>query len=60
MTVDEVLKRLEPWRARHRRPAWDPVVEEGDVPFMFGDVGRGHVTQCPDHEDVVAFGWACS
>ena len=28
--------------------------------FMFGDVGRGHVTQCPSHPDVVAFGWACS
>jgi uncharacterized protein YwqG len=31
-----------------------------NIPFMFGDVGRGHITQCPDHKDVVAFGWACS
>jgi uncharacterized protein YwqG len=30
------------------------------VPFMFGDMGVGHVTQCPDHHDVVAFGWSCS
>ena len=28
--------------------------------FMFGDVGTGHITQCPVHKDVVAFGWACS
>jgi uncharacterized protein YwqG len=32
---------------------------EDNVPFMFGDAGRGHVTQCPEHKDVVAFGWAC-
>ncbi len=29
------------------------------VPFMFGDVGCGHITQCPDHKDVVTFAWAC-
>jgi len=28
--------------------------------FMFGDAGTGHVTQCPTHKEVVAFGWACS
>jgi hypothetical protein len=33
---------------------------EDHVPFMFGDAGVGHVTQCPTHTDVVAFGWACS
>ena len=33
---------------------------ERNVPFMFGDCGVGHITQCPDHLDVVAFGWACS
>ena len=27
--------------------------------FMFGDLGCGHLTQCPTHEDVLAFGWAC-
>lgn len=36
------------------------VDSEDDVPFMFGDAGCGHVTQCPEHLDVVAFGWACS
>ena len=36
------------------------VASQGNVPFMFGDLGVGHVTQCPEHEDVVAFGWACS
>jgi hypothetical protein len=30
----------------------------GDLPRELG--GRfGHVTQYPDHKDVVAFGWAC-
>jgi hypothetical protein len=29
------------------------------VNWMFGDAGCGHVTRCPDHPDVVAFGWAC-
>jgi uncharacterized protein YwqG len=28
------------------------------VPFAFGDVGVGHVWQCPTHKDVVAFGWS--
>jgi hypothetical protein len=32
---------------------------EDHVPYMFGDAGCGHVTRCPDHPDVVAFGWAC-
>jgi hypothetical protein len=36
------------------------VDSEDHVPYMFGDVGCGHVTRCPDHPDVVAFGWACS
>ncbi len=35
------------------------VDSEDNLPFMFGDVGRGHITQCPDHQEVVAFGWAC-
>jgi hypothetical protein len=30
-----------------------------NLPFMFGDVGCGHITQCPEHKEVVAFGWAC-
>lgn len=29
------------------------------VPFTFGDMGIGHLTQCPEHKDVLAFGWAC-
>ncbi len=36
------------------------VDSEDNIPFMFGDVGCGHITQCPQHKDVVAFGWACS
>lgn len=30
-----------------------------NLPIMFGDVGCGHVTQCPAHPHVLAFGWAC-
>ena len=30
------------------------------LPYYFGDVGTGHVTQCPEHPDVLAFGWACT
>ena len=30
-----------------------------ELPFMLGDSGIGHITQCPDHPEVVAFGWTC-
>jgi len=33
---------------------------EDNVPYMFGDVGTGHVTQCLHHPTRLAFGWACS
>lgn len=33
---------------------------EDNLPIMFGDVGTGHITQCPTHKEIVAFGWACS
>ena len=32
---------------------------EDHLPFMFGDVGCGPITQCPEHKEVVTFGWAC-
>lgn len=32
---------------------------ENNLPFMFGDVGCGHITQCKTHLTQVAFGWAC-
>jgi uncharacterized protein YwqG len=35
------------------------VDSEDHIPFMFGDCGTGHITQCATHKDVVAFGWAC-
>lgn len=28
--------------------------------YTFGDVGIGHITQCPEHKDELAFSWACS
>jgi uncharacterized protein YwqG len=33
---------------------------EDHLPFMFGDMGCGHITQCPEHKHVVTFAWACS
>lgn len=30
-----------------------------NLPYDFGDVGTGHITQCEEHKDVLAFGWAC-
>ena len=36
------------------------VDSEDNIPFMFGDVGCGNITQCPEHKEIVAFGWACT
>ncbi len=30
------------------------------LPYMFGDMGCGHLTQCPIHKNEVTFAWACS
>jgi len=39
-------------------------IDSGDIVYppdrMFGDGGCGHITQCPDHPEVLAFGWACT
>ena len=35
------------------------VDSEDNIPIIFGDAGCGHITQCPEHKEVVAFGWAC-
>ncbi|RAL25225.1 hypothetical protein DL240_03165 [Lujinxingia litoralis] len=32
---------------------------EDSLPYMFGDMGVGHLTRCPNHPDVLAFAWAC-
>lgn len=32
---------------------------EDNLPYMFGDVGCGHITQCKRHKEQLAFGWAC-
>lgn len=29
-----------------------------NLDYMFGDVGCGHVTQCNDHPEILAFAWA--
>jgi len=33
---------------------------EDHLPYMFGDAGCAHLTQCRNHPQVLAFGWACS
>ena len=30
------------------------------LPYIFGDLGCGHITQCPAHKHQVTFAWACS
>ena len=32
---------------------------DDNLPYLFGDIGRGHITQCKNHKDQLAFGWAC-
>lgn len=31
-----------------------------NLPYMFGDVGCAHITQCKQHPDSLAIAWACS
>jgi len=33
---------------------------EVNLPYMFGDVGCSHITQCESHKDKLAIAWACS
>jgi len=33
---------------------------EENLPYMFGDAGIGHLTQSPDNDKELGFGWACS
>lgn len=33
---------------------------EDNLPYMFGDVGCSHITQCKEHKDQLAIAWACS
>lgn len=36
-------------------------IDSGDnIPYMFGDCGCGHITQCREHPERLAFAWACS
>lgn len=35
------------------------IESEDNLPYMFGDAGRGHVCVCPEHPNRLAFGWAC-
>jgi hypothetical protein len=33
--------------------------DEGPLEMLFAADGTGHVSRCPEHEDVLAFRWAC-
>lgn len=35
------------------------VDSENNIPFMWGDFGCGHISQCPEHKEEIAFTWAC-
>lgn len=32
---------------------------EDNLPYMFGDVGCAHITQCDEHKEQLAIAWAC-
>jgi len=32
---------------------------EDNLPFMFGDVGCSHITQCAEHREQLTIAWAC-
>jgi len=32
---------------------------EDNLPYMFGDAGCSHITQCDDHQDKLTIAWAC-
>ncbi len=36
------------------------LASEDNLPYMFGDVGIGHLTQSPKNKEELGFGWACS
>ncbi len=46
-------------RCRDRMGLLLKIDSEDNLPYMFGDMGCGHITQCNEHKDVLAFGWAC-
>jgi hypothetical protein len=47
-------------RCRRRMEPVFQLDSNDNLPFMFGDCGCGHITQCPEHKEVVTFAWACS
>jgi hypothetical protein len=47
-------------RCKRRMELVFQLASEDNLPYMFGDVGIGHITQCPEHADVLTFAWACS
>lgn len=45
----------------HERMRFVFQIDSNDhIPYMFGDLGCGHITQCPTHTTQVTFAWACS
>ena len=33
------------------------VASDNNLPYHFGDMGNGYLTQCPEHKDALAFLW---
>ena len=33
---------------------------EHNIDYMWGDAGCGHISYCPKHPHILAFGWACA
>lgn len=36
------------------------IASEDNIPYMFGDVGNGHISICTHHPEELVFAWACS
>lgn len=36
------------------------IESEDNLPYMFGDMGCSHITQCTNHKDKLTIAWACS
>jgi hypothetical protein len=35
------------------------LASEDNLPFIWGDDGTAHITQCPHHQEQLTFDWAC-
>jgi len=46
-------------KCRHRMESFVFQIDsEDNIPYMFGDGGRGQIIQCPEHKETLGFVWA--